>query len=133
MSTEREQVMNRDVDSASTTVLRLVLVCIKINVAWHEIFVRPGPVPACGTTSGLSRRWSPKLGSLKDLLRYFLKCFANSDRSLGGRLDKERVHTAGKGLTLRCRHLSGEFLHERQEGGTAGAVSDGPCRPCFQR
>lgn len=111
----------------------MILVCIKIDVAWDEIFVCPGPVPACGTTSGLSRRWGPKLGSVKDLLRYFLKCFANSDRGLGGCLDKEGVHATGKGLAFRCRHLSGEFLYERQEGGVVEMVNDRPCRPCFQR
>jgi hypothetical protein len=136
MSTERGQVMSRNeksVGSAGAALLGLGPTRVKINVARHEIVVCPGPVPACGTTSGLAGSWSPKLGGVEDLLRYFLKCFADSDCSLCRRLDKKRVHTTGKSLAFRCRHLSGEFLRECQKGGIVEVMKGGPCRPCFRR
>lgn len=85
MSTEGGQIVSQNeklMDSTSTTILRLRFVRVEVDVAWHEIVVRPGPVSTYGTTSGLTSGRSPKLGSIDDLFRHFLECFTDSDRSL---------------------------------------------------
>ena len=123
----------KSADSTGTGLLGLRLVRVEVDATWHGIVICSGPVPARGTTSGLGDGWSPKLGSVEDLFRHILKCFANSDRSLCGSFDEQGVHTMGKRLAFRCWYLSGEFLDWRSEGGEVELVNDRPCQPCCQR
>ena len=105
MSTEREQVVSRSeraVGSTSAAVLGLRLIRIEVDAAWHGIVVRSCPVPTCGATRTLNRRWSPKLRSVEDLFCHFLESFAHSDRSLCRSFDEKGVHTTGESLAFGC-------------------------------
>jgi hypothetical protein len=96
--------------STAAAVLRLRLIRVKVD----GLFVGPSSIASCGNTGTgrLTGGWSPKFRSVDDLLRYFLECFTDSDRSLRRRFDKEGIHTVGKGLAFRSLYLSGELLCE---------------------